>query len=482
MASLPPEDNSTRSSSCRRRQPATILVATGWKLAALASLTLCSCTALTTDRSLSSIPMTVPTRSPEASVTSQPSVAPPPAAIATTQPSPTRVETTGTASVGTARTDMWSSPAAGNGVVPVQFLLGHPPAISHGSPTPSFNPDCPPQLGGPPQTVWNGTVPCPPDCEFCPSQPRIALQERAQLNHDEFLCDGGDRGYPVHYHSGSRQGLETEDTVAEFRDHTGEFHMRPSNKVCVYAPRFGAVRSLRNVNEDVAVDRLAAAIENRRTSGLHSPLAVADHGRSTPPVGIRVRSRASGVENNDVMSAFSQNLSPAVQQQTQEALQKLAFVQRGELHRGEEAFLAERIDAALVWTRDAHPQIQARSESPQEAYTSARPHQYVLSEKEERKGDLRIVKLADRKVAQQGDVITFTIRYDNLGDRELTEVQIVDNLTTRLEFIEGSETSDRLADFTAASNGEGSHVLTFQLTEPLPGRTGGVLTFQTRVR
>jgi hypothetical protein len=38
---------------------------------------------------------------------------------------------------------------------------------------------------------------------------------------DEYLFDGGDREYPVHYNSGNMVGVETEDTVAEFHDHQG---------------------------------------------------------------------------------------------------------------------------------------------------------------------------------------------------------------------------------------------------------------------
>ena len=324
--------------------------------------------------------------------------------------------------------------------------------------------------------------PHPADCEFCPNIPRIELHEAPEPNHDEFLCDGGDRGLPVHYHSGRRQGFETEDTVAEFRDHEGVFHVRATNKVCVYSPRFGAVRNVSAVNEDVAVNRLASAIRNRRGTGLHSPVGPTGHERVSPPIGIRVRTRASGTENNDLLSGLIAAQASNVHTKTQEALQRLTFVQRGEVHRAEEAYLASSIDAAAVWTRDAHPQIEARIESAQETSAIFRPQAYVAVEDEKTKGELRIVKLADRKVAQQGEIITFTIRYDNLGDRELTDVRIVDNLTTRLQFVEGSETSDRLGSFTAENNGEGSRIITFTLDEPLPGHTGGVITFQTRVR
>ena len=79
-------------------------------------------------------------------------------------------------------------------------------------------------------------------------------------------------------------------------------------------------------------------------------------------------------------------------------------------------------------------------------------------------------------------MLTFTIRYDNVGDHELRQVRIVDNLTPRLEYLPDSASSDRDGVIHVEDNNEGSVVLTFELDEPLPGRTGGILTFKARVR
>ena len=97
-------------------------------------------------------------------------------------------------------------------------------------------------------------------------------------------------------------------------------------------------------------------------------------------------------------------------------------------------------------------------------------------------GLLRIVKLADKGAAAPGEVVTFTIRYDNLGDKPVHNVKIVDNLTPRLELVEGSGTSDRAGRLDVEPNGEGSYVLTFVVNEPLPGKTGGVVTFKAKVK
>ena len=91
-----------------------------------------------------------------------------------------------------------------------------------------------------------------------------------------------------------------------------------------------------------------------------------------------------------------------------------------------------------------------------------------------------IIKLVDEPAAVPGDVVTFTIRYENIGDRELYNIRIVDNLTPRLELLPGTTNSDREGEFAIEDNTEGSVVLTFQLAAPLPGKTAGTLRFQCR--
>ena len=92
-------------------------------------------------------------------------------------------------------------------------------------------------------------------------------------------------------------------------------------------------------------------------------------------------------------------------------------------------------------------------------------------------------------------MIRFTLRFDNVGERPLTQVRIIDNLSPRLEYIKDSATlgftdedektpaaEARGGRITVDDNEQGSEVLVFELDEPLPGGVGGVITFQARVR
>lgn len=78
--------------------------------------------------------------------------------------------------------------------------------------------------------------------------------------------------------------------------------------------------------------------------------------------------------------------------------------------------------------------------------------------------------------------MNFTIEYENIGDTEVGQVEIIDNLTPRLEYVDESGKSNRPATLNVADNGEGSVILRWTLRDPLPGRAKGSVTFQARVR
>ena len=93
-----------------------------------------------------------------------------------------------------------------------------------------------------------------------------------------------------------------------------------------------------------------------------------------------------------------------------------------------------------------------------------------------------LIKCADRQSAQQGDVVTFFLRYSNHGGRPLTDVAVSDSLSSRLEYVAGSAQSDRDAVFTAEQNEAGSLILRWEVSGRLAPGQGGVLRFQARVR
>lgn len=299
---------------------------------------------------------------------------------------------------------------------------------------------------------------------------------------DEYLCDGGDRDTPVHYDSRSRIGLDTEDTILEYTDVRGNGKVRPSNKVCIYAPRFASVRTVSRPHEDSTTDEVAGLGQRFAPGGIQTRLKASHNVKREMTGRLAVRSRASGLGSDALQGVVSQLRSPTVHEKLLNVYQSLTFVRFGRIDDADSARLNYGLQAATLWTREEYPVIAAKTDMPLEGHFEESTATITAIEERQSPEDLRIVKLADKKTAVQGDDIEFTIRYDNLGGTEVHYVKIIDNLTPRLQYLEDSATSDRPGHLSIEDNGEGSQILTWELDEPLPARSGGVITFRARVR
>ena len=342
-----------------------------------------------------------------------------------------------------------------------------------------------------------GNNPCdvecyPPDCRWpaagpSPNAPGMMACDVCNIPSperycDEYLCDGGDRDAPVHYDSVYRRGLDTEDTVLEFTDREGKERMKPSNRVCVYAPRFASVRTVSQSSEETMANEVGDVEHSVTSGGLHSRLKPAARVKREMTGRLAVRSRASGLEMDTVQGTVSQLRIPSVHDKLLNLYQALTFVRFGRIDDADTARLNYGLQAALVWTREDYPVIAAKTDMVLEGHFEQSTATITAIDEKTEAENLRIVKLADKKTAVPGDVIEFTIRYDNLGGREVFYVRIVDNLTPRLQYMDDSATSDRAGRLVLQDNAEGSQILIWELDEPLPGKSGGVVTFKTLVR
>jgi uncharacterized repeat protein (TIGR01451 family) len=345
-------------------------------------------------------------------------------------------------------------------------------------------PNCPPEaiISCPPEPRYPvaGPVPWAVGIAACDA----ACQPSPARYPDEYLCDGGDRADPVHYGEDVRYGLDTEDTIAEFTDHKGKGRTEKSNRVCVYAPRFAAVRTVSLPHEEGTVQELRGAETASMGGEMRTRLAPNLGNRNIAVNNLQVRSRASGLDGDVVQSDATQRVRPQVADKILNTFEDLNFFQSGTLEQGDIARLNLGIRAALVWSREQYPIIQGKIEKAETGISEI--HSSVLVVVDDQRSDkpsqLRVVKVADKDAAEPGDVITFTIRYDNLGPNTVEAVRIVDNLTPRLAYLDDSATSDRAGRLVVEDNGEGGLVLTWEFTNPLEPHIGGVVTFQTLVR
>lgn len=315
------------------------------------------------------------------------------------------------------------------------------------------------------------------DTSAAEAQTRLASQYP-----DEYVFDGGDRALPIHYDEHGMLGLESEDTVVEFADDEGRAHVKPTNRVAVYAPRFAAISSVRGTSEEVSIGKLAGAYQAVRDISMDSRQQLVGHQQNVALSRIHTRTRGSEVDGQAQPNGVDQMVMVSGHAQALNVFEDLTFLRSGQFDKTEEARLSQAIQAAGIWSREQSPSIAATESEANEIYDWFNASEFVGLEDLRKKGELRIVKLADHQVARSGDVITFTIRYDNTGDRELRDIVITDNLSPRLEYVPDSATSDRAGQLVENISNDGTLILRWELSEPLPGHTGGTVTFQAKVR
>jgi uncharacterized repeat protein (TIGR01451 family) len=95
---------------------------------------------------------------------------------------------------------------------------------------------------------------------------------------------------------------------------------------------------------------------------------------------------------------------------------------------------------------------------------------------------LCLTKSADLKAPNIGDIVTFTIRYENVGTRPMRDIVIADNLASRFDYIPGSSQADRPVAFTIQTNEVWSTILRWEVKGDLMPGQSGTVKFQARVR
>jgi uncharacterized repeat protein (TIGR01451 family) len=249
---------------------------------------------------------------------------------------------------------------------------------------------------------------------------------------EECLRDGGDAGLPVGLDAqGNLQGVDPADTVARYRDSKGQLHVAISNPVCICVPRFAVLRLETNlIGYQVAVPLGATmATAAGELVQFRQPSLLAQQQEET--AALKTRQKPSVTANVEGVAIAAQLETPAV-----------VLAQLKE----------QTVIGSLV----------------KECPPPDRP--------------LVLCKSADKQQAHIGDVVTFYLRYTNQGGQPMTDVAVVDSLTGRLEFVPGSDKSDRTAVFTTQPNEAGSVVLRWEINgRLLPGQSG-VVSFQARIR
>jgi uncharacterized repeat protein (TIGR01451 family) len=330
----------------------------------------------------------------------------------------------------------------------------------------------------PVEPVFNEGLPIPLGCASPWAPPGIA----GPWPHDEYLEDGGDREVQVNLgRDGDVGGLDQEDTVAIYDTLDGRTVIKPSNRVCLYAPRFAAVRK---------VTSAVQTLQNDQPIGVELPLRTNLHREELgATTAIQPQRPAGGIATKQPsIERVREDAWPAISRQPVAAIdgglamyENLRVIRQGIFEESEKARLMQAIDAAIVWSHDQAVQVVLDGRQAV-SVTSDQKAQVTYRVDEPEHPCLRIIKIASTKAAKPGDIVEFTIRFDNLGDQTIKRVVLMDSLTTRLEYVAGTSKSSRAADFSTEENEGDSLVLRWEFVDPLPVGQGGLVRFHCRVR
>jgi len=321
-------------------------------------------------------------------------------------------------------------------------------------------------------------------CSCCSKSPYFTSGPWNQFGIDpnEFLCDGGDLGDNAHVRQDDKiVGIDLEDTVVRYTTEAGEIHVQPSNRVCIYAPRFAAVR---RVTEAAAGGRIVAAqgydlpegplrIDiNQPSSAVSSQDGPERQVLARTPDAMRELNRGVPVEAVD---------QPLLAEDVLAVLANLTLITRGQLTEAEKPWLSKGALAAETWSLQENVAVTVNELKPFEQIHNAAAEGLTVYEFPDA-GRLRICKLADKQNALPGEIVTFLLRVDNVGDSPVRNVVLTDNLTTRLEYVEDSQTCSVGAVFDTEANVGGSLRLSWKLTDTLKVGESASIRFQCKVR
>jgi uncharacterized repeat protein (TIGR01451 family) len=300
--------------------------------------------------------------------------------------------------------------------------------------------------------------------------------------HDEYICDGGDYGDDANIKKDqSVVGVDQEDTIAHYKTLDGHKEITKSNKVCIYAPRFAAVRHV-TVPITTEVHERMAGIEKTDKLNLHDKTFVpttaiqpeAVRGEQAIDLANIFRERKAGNE-------LARTNLPYMTRGEFLPFEDFDIIRRGVYEQGDKPRLAISALAAEVWLDKKAVQVVVDGKMAVEAAGTSGSQETRMYELEG-KPRLRICKVASKSDAKVGETVEFTLRFDNIGEQPVSSVTIIDSLTTRLEYVDGSQSASREAKFDTQENEGESLVLRWTLAEPLKVNEGGIIRFQCRVR
>ena len=146
------------------------------------------------------------------------------------------------------------------------------------------------------------------------------------------------------------------------------------------------------------------------------------------------------------------------------------MIRTGKFDSAEMARLARGTTAAITWSSDQAVQVILDRATASAVVSDRKVDTLFSIDKPPAHPKLRIIKVASTPFAEVGDSVDFTLRFDNMGNQVIGNVTILDSLTTRLDYVDGTAQSSLPAAFSTQQNEGGSLVLRWEIAQPLEQR------------
>lgn len=326
--------------------------------------------------------------------------------------------------------------------------------------------------------------PCPGGA--CPTPSFLACEPAIPVVGPFLVCDGGDHGSPAKaFGETGLANLTAGDTVARFRPaddqpDSEDVRLVASNCACVYAPRFGAVREVSRPLEDSRPVSIGG-ITNEQTVNLQvERIPVLGSVQNIAPEGARKALPGMALQERLGPLAVDQG-EPALEGDGVEGPTERMGIDKVDLaRRRERLHTAIGFDVPVAWTCIKAANVLVNDTSAQ--VVAADRGTATLRFESPGRAELTLCKQAGTDTARVGEEIDFTIYMLNSGDRPLTGIVLADALPKRLDLVPGSAVANLSADVSTEDANDGSVIVKWRLTEPLPAGGGGFVRFRALVR
>ena len=317
--------------------------------------------------------------------------------------------------------------------------------------------------------------------EANPSAPANAASSRDV--HDEYVVSGGDsKGKVVAHEDWLVENLDPEDTAAHFDTTDGRILTEPTNRVFLYSPRFGAVRQIIAPVEGNLRTVVGAATTSE--GAVEDAKAVAADVRSQD---VKLLTASGSQEVAGAESAMTTNTTVGrvgvIEADGQLRLnQMLTSATVDSLGADESALLMDGAIAAQGWSEKQGIAVAAEQTGVHSNVYLDGPATVYAIQDGTVTSKLRVIKIANKDSARPGEFVEFTLRFENIADQPIGNVTILDNLSARLRYVDGTAKSSVKADFFADLSETGSLVLRWEIADPLQPKEFGVVRFICKVQ